>query len=149
MISRDIGAQITGRAAGAADVTAAGSGDNTEVSGPYIDRRGFLSAKLVIHYKAVLQQDETISIAANLQDADSTGGSGLGDFGNAVANAVQATGGAGGSTEEGVVELDVDLSGAKQYVRAQFTPDLSASGTDTAIVSAVLILGGADVIPAA
>lgn len=149
MHPRDIGSQITSRAAGGVNLVAAGAGDNAEVSGPWIDRSGFLSAKLVITYKGVLAQDETLSIAANLQDdLDGTGGDAT-DFGDAAANAVVATGGAGGSTEYGVVEIDVDLSGARQYVRAQFTPDLSAGATDTAVVSAVLVLGGADETPAA
>jgi len=137
---RNIGALLTSAAAGAVFATAAGAGDNTEVDGPYVDRSNHLSAKLVIAFKAVLQATETLSIAANLQDDADGAGAGV-DFGDALANAVVATGAGGGSTEEGTVELDVNLSGAKQYLRAQFTPNLSASGTDTAIVVATLILG--------
>lgn len=148
MTSRDIGAQIAGRACAAATAVAAGTGDATEVSGQWIDRQGFLSAKLIVTYQAVLAEGETISIAANLQDATDSSGTGAADFGTASADAVRATGGSGGSTERGVVEIDVDLSAARQYVRAQFTPNLSASGTDTAILSAVLVLGGAESIPA-
>lgn len=143
---RDIGAILTSAASGAVSATAAGAGDNTEVDGPYVDRQNHLSAKLIIHYKAVLQQGETLSIAANIQDDADGAGAGA-DFGDALANAVVATGGAGGSVEEGTVELDVDLSGAKQYIRAQVTPDLSASGTDTAIVTATFVLGPKDETP--
>jgi hypothetical protein len=127
--------------------TAGGAGDATELDGRYIDRSGYLSAKLTVAFKAVLGDGETLSIAANLQDdAD---GAGVGtDFGGAFASAVVATGPGGGGTVEGQVELDFDLSGARQYVRAQFTPDLSAANTDTAIIAAVLVLGGADEIPA-
>lgn len=138
---RDIGSYIKSAFCGAASATAAGTGDATEVDGAYIDRQDHLSAKLVISYTATLQQDETLTIAANMQDASDSSGTGVADYGTAYAATVVATGGTGGSTETGTVELDVDLAAAKQYVRAQFTPDLSASGTDTAIVSAVLILG--------
>lgn len=138
---RDIGSLITAAACQAASATAGGAGDATEVDGQWIDRKDHLSCKLVIVFDATLAQDETLSVAANLQDANDDQGTGVGDFGDAVANAVVATGGAGGSTELGVVTADFDLSAAKQYVRAQFTPDLSAANTDTAIVAAALIFG--------
>jgi len=119
---------LAGRYAAISTATAGGTGDATEVDGAYIDRQGFDSLKVIIAYKAVLAQGKTLSIAANLQDATSSGG-------------------AGGSTETGVVELDFDISGANQYVRVQYTPDMNASGTDTATLSAVYILGGAQVQP--
>lgn len=148
MTSRDIGAQIAGRACAAVAATAGGAGDAAEVNGQWIDRQGFLSAKLIVAYQGVLGDGDTLSVAANLQDATDGSGTGAADFGTAAADAVRATGGSGGSTERGVVEIDVDLSGAKQFVRAQFTPNLSAANTDTAILSAVLVLGGAEAIPA-
>lgn len=138
----DIGARLAARHANAGtDVTAGGAGDGVEVDCAYVDRRGFASMKAVIVYTATLSAGETLSIAANLQDdAD---GVGVGaDYGTALANTVVATGGAGGSTETGVVELDVDLRGAKQFTRLQFTPDLSAANTDTAEIAAVYVLGG-------
>lgn len=148
MRQRDIGAHITGRAGGAVEATAGGAGDAAEVNGPWIDRQGYLSGKLIITYQATLGDGETLSVAANLQDASDDSGTGAADFGNAAASAVRATGGSGGTTERGVVEIDVDLSGAKQYVRPQFTPDLSAANTDVAILAATLVLGGAEGLPA-
>lgn len=138
---RDIGEWITALFAASGIATAAGAGDATEVDGAYVDRQNYLSAKLVITGQAVLQQDETLSIAANLQDAIDDQGTGVADFGDAFANAVVATGGAGGSTESFEVEIDVDLSSARQYVRAQVTPNLSASGTDTLRWAAAWIVG--------
>lgn len=124
------------------DIVAGGAGDNTEVDRAYVDRRGFASLKAVIAYTATLQAGETLKIAANLQDdAD---GAGVGtDFGDALASATVATGPGGGGTRTGVIELDFDLSGANRYTRLQFTPNLSASGTDVAELSAVYILAGA------
>lgn len=124
------------------DIVAGGAGDNTEVDCAYVDRRAFASLKAVIAYTATLQAGETLKIAANLQDdAD---GVGMGtDFGDALASTTIATGPSGGGTRTGVIELDFDLSGANRYTRLQFTPNLSASGTDVAELSAVYILAGA------
>lgn len=148
-MNKDIGAYITSRAGGAVSAVAGGAGDATELDGAWIDRQGFLSAKLVVAYDATLAEGETLSLAANAQDAADGSGTGAADFGTAVADAVVATGGTGGSTERGTVEIDLDLTTARQYIRAQFTPNLSAANTDTARVHAVVILGGADRIPAA
>ena len=124
------------------DIVAGGAGDNTEVDCAYVDRRGFASLKAVIAYTATLQPGVTLKIAANLQDdAD---GVGVGtDFGDALASVTVATGPSGGGTRTGVIELDFDLSGADRYTRLQFTPNLSASATDVAELSAVYILAGA------
>lgn len=129
-------------AAEGVDIVAGGAGDNTEVDCAYVDRRGFASLKAVIAYTATLQAGETLKIAANLQDdAD---GVGVGtDFGDALASTTVATGPSGGGTRTGVIELDFDLSGANRYTRLQFTPNLSASATDVAELSAVYILAGA------
>ena len=54
---------------------------------------------------------------------------------------------AGGSTETGVAVMRVDLSGVKQYFRCAVTPDLSASGTDTATFGAMFVLGGLQNMP--
>lgn len=124
------------------DIVAGGAGDNTEVDRAYVDRRGFASLKAVIAYTATLQAGETLKIAANLQDDADGAGAGT-DFGDALASTTVATGPGGGGTRTGVIELDFDLSGANRYTRLQFTPNLSASGTDVAELSAVYILAGA------
>lgn len=139
----NVGALLAARyAAAGVDATAGGTGDNTEVNGAWIDRRGFNSLKVVIPYTATLAEDATLSIAANLQDASASDGTGAADYGDALASTVQATGDAGGSTETGVVELDFDVSGCDRYVRIQFTPNLSAANTDVAEMGAVYVLAG-------
>lgn len=156
---RNIGAYIAPRFSKVeTDVTAGGAGDATEVDGAWIDTDGFFSAQVAVFYSATLAQDETLSIAANYQDATASDGTGAADYGAVYANAVVATGDTGGSTETGVVTFDVDFLGgtqgaadgttANQYGRIQFTPDLSAGSTDTAKLYAVLILGGAEDQPA-
>lgn len=122
--------------------TAGGSGDATETNGAWIDRQGFQSVKVVVVWSTTLAAAATLSIAANLQDASAINGTGAADFGDALAATVVATGPGGGGTVTGVTELDFDVSGADRYIRIQFTPDLSASGTDTARLAAVYIVGG-------
>ena len=124
------------------DVTAGGSGDNTEVDCAYVNRLGFGSVKAVIGFTATLAENETLKIAANLQHDDDGAGAGT-DFGTALALTTVATGPTGGGTVTGVVELDFNLQGAKKFVRLQFTPDLSRANTDVAELSAKYILAGA------
>ncbi len=145
---RDIGAYIKQTFAGYADVVAAGSGDDTEVDGPWTDRLGFDSLVASIAWQTTLTDLKTLSIAMNLQDADTDAGVGAGDFGTALASTVQVTS-AGGGVEVGVTSLDFDLSDAKRYVRLQFTPDLDAASADLADLIGQLILGGAQEVPAA
>lgn len=147
MNAQGIAETLAARFAAISTATAGGTGDATEKDCAYIDRQGFASLKVIIGYTATLAADKTLSIAANLQDATSLAGAGVADFGDAMASAVVATGPTGGGTVTGVVELDFDISGADQYVRLQYTPDLSATGTDTATLSAVYVLGGAQVQP--
>lgn len=147
---KDIGSYIKGANALNGQVITAGAGnDGVEQNGHWIDRSKALSAKLIISFSAVLSEAETLSIAANFQDASDSAGSGVADYGDALANAVVATGGVGGSTEVDVVELDVDLSSADLFVRGQITADLSAAGVDTVDLAAVLVLGGYNELPPA
>lgn len=144
-ISSNIGAFIKGTAIGAGIATAAGAGDATKVTGQTIDRDNFFSASIMISYKTTLAEDETLSFAIERQESeDGT------TWDTAVAEqsaTVAATGATGGSTEYGVVKIDVNLTAQKQYVRYNVTPDLSASGTDTLTWAAACVLGGARTIP--
>lgn len=156
-LQHDIGAQLKAALALVPAVITAGAGnDGVEVNGPAIDRfqsafgnSRFLSGKLVIAWSAVLAQAATLTLAANLQDDTVTGFNGTpADFGPALASAVVATGPTGGGTVQGVSVIDVDLAGARQFLRAQITANLSAANTDTVAIAAVLVLGGADQLPA-
>lgn len=123
------------RGTGNNTATAAGSGDATEVDGAWQSRMSAngvaLSGKLIISYTATLAAGETLTFAANFQDATDSSGTGAADFGDAVAATTVATGDSGGSTETGTFEIDIDFAGAKEFIRSQVTPNLSASGTDT------------------
>jgi hypothetical protein len=143
----DIGAHISTRFGGTADVTAAGTGDATEVDSPWIDRQDYFSCKVSVGYEAVLADTEDIAIGLNLQDATSAAGAGAADFGTAVPSAVLVTS-SGGTTETGVLEADFNLMTARQFIRLQYTPDMSAAATDTAELGAIVILGGPEDKPA-
>ncbi|HXH11161.1 MAG TPA: hypothetical protein VNP04_15540 [Alphaproteobacteria bacterium] len=175
-LQHDIGAYLLAELAQATvDITAGGSGDNAEQNGQAINRlatgrRHYESAALVIAYRATLAQAATLSVAANGQHAPvSNFASGAVDLmakrayqiagdgtktamtltSGLLAATVVATGGAGGSTESGVVVLEFDLASVQQYLRSQITFDLSAATTDTARMTAVWVFGGADALPTA
>jgi hypothetical protein len=126
--------------------TAGGSGDATEVDGAWIDRipaSGGVrvdSAKLVIAYTATLAQGATLKFGVQFQDATSSGGAGAADFSDTVASTTVATGPTGGGTVTGTVEIDINLGAAREFFRAQITPDLSAANTDTCEWAAMAIL---------
>lgn len=131
--------------AGFATLTAGGGGDATEVDGEWLDRKGYSWAKVIIWHRATFSGPagaQTLSLAANLQSATSNAGAGAADFGDPMTVAVVNTSESGGSTELACTELHFDLTMAERYIRAQFTPDLSAAGTDTATVGCIILLGG-------
>lgn len=144
---RDIHSEITVRRATAnAAATAGGGGDNTAVTGVIIDRAALGWAESVvvaIPFTTTLASTQTLSVNWTLQHGEDAG---LSDAGTLATSgmAVVAT---GAGTVTGVVEAGVSLRGARRYVRLNFTPDLSASGTDTAALSAVLVFAGANRLP--
>lgn len=134
------------RAAANTAVTAAGSGDATEVTGVIIDRAeiGYpQSGVLAIPFTATLAASETLSIAYTVQEGNAANLSDAATLKSAAA-AVVAT---GVGTVTGTLEIDLSLAGAGRYIRANFTPDLSRGATDTAALSAVIVFGGSDRLP--
>jgi len=147
---RDIGSLIAVRRAAAnTAVTAGGGGDATAVTGVIIDRAALgwpESAVLAIPFTATLAATETLSIAYTVQEGNDSGLSDVATLQTAT-GAVVATGPAGGGTVTGTFEVSVPMRAAGRYVRANFTPDMSRAGTDTAALSAVLVFGGANRVP--
>jgi hypothetical protein len=107
-----------------------------------------LSAVFAIPYTTTLGAAATLIFkSAVIQHGDAS------DLSDAVTFATleDATGtviATGAGTFTGCKEYDVDLQGAKQYVRINFTPDLSAANTDTAAVAGVAVFGGSELLPA-
>jgi hypothetical protein len=147
-MQRNIGAFLLagdGQVVAVAEAVAAGAGDNTKVTGQSNDRQGKWSGKLVISYKTTLAATKTLSFAIEHQDsADNS------SWDTAVVDLAATVEKTGALTDDyGTVVLDVNLSGRKRYTRYNITPDLSNTATDTVDWAAVLVLGGADVVPAA
>ena len=141
-LTRDIGAllhRITGEIVQA---TAGGSGDNTEAISAYVDRTDYGSCKVLIEYTATMGAGETLTLAAGLKDATSSGGTGAAAFGTGLSATVIATGPSPQVAQTGCIELDYNLNGARQYIAATVTPNLSASGTDTCVLGVSVVGGG-------
>ena len=141
----------TGFADGAA--LAAGTGDATAKNGAIIDYLTLnhpLSGTIVIPWTATLADTKSLNLVAKVVHGDIANLSDVADYafgGAEVDFGIVGTGDTGGTTEVGVARMDVDLSGIKRYFRLVVTPDLSASGTDTAEFAACFVLGGQDKAP--
>lgn len=123
--------------------TAAGTGDDTAVNCDAVDVHGnYGFMKVALAYSAALTSTKTLSITAKVETSDVSNFATKSDFGTAMAKTAVA-GGEDVTSAAGVLEFDFDLRGAKRYVRFVYTPDLSASGTDTATLCATYVLGGA------
>lgn len=143
-LSRDYGSELTPLYAGdVVAATAGGSGDATAAPGDSIDLTTladrFEWIGFAISTKAVLAATRTLSLAAKIEtSADNS------TWQDIVSSSVviTSTGAGGGSTEKGAAIVGASLEYALRYVRVNVTPDLSASGTDTASVRVAALLGG-------
>lgn len=135
-------AAVSQTAAGAVSIVTAGATeDGQKVTGSSIDCLGFDSAAFVLAARATLAASETLSIAVEIQESSDNS-----TWDTAVAlqaSTALLTDSGSGSTIEDELEIAVDLSGRKRYVRFNVTPTMSAGSTDTANWSALAILGGA------
>jgi hypothetical protein len=151
VLQRDVGSLGSlKRLSAAATAVAAGAGDATTVTGVTVNRAGFstgsmpLSLALSIAYEGVLATSKTLSIGYAVQD--SADGSTWADY--LTGTSVVATGSTATSAVAGELEVSVNLTSARQYVRANHAPDLSATQTDTAATRAVGFFAGFDRLPA-
>jgi hypothetical protein len=153
VIMTDIASVVTERIASAfTALTAGGTGDATAVTGIVIDRASFgmaQSAEICILSEAVLAATKTLSITALKVEHSLDGSTNWADYAVATAPGVVSTGPAGGGTVRTQTTFGVNLSSAYRYIRVDFTPDLSATGTDTANAVALAVFGGFPSIPAA
>ena len=130
-------------------VVAGGSNDNVQQTGVSIDRFATglpLVGMPMVRFKAVLAAAATLSLAYVVEHSDDNAT--FVPFQSGAA-AVVATGPAGGGTVRDGFRVNVDLAGAKQYIRLKYTPDLSAANTDTAELSVTWLLGGQRTVPTA
>lgn len=131
--------------------TAGGTGDGTTVTGLSIDREGFgnsgpaLSAELGVIFEATLASGATLSVGYAVQD--SADNSTFADYQTAT-YVVASTGASGGSANKGEFNVQVNLTSARRYIRFNYTPKCSATGTDTTYSDGVGFFAGMDRLPA-
>ena len=119
-------------------VTAGGSGDATKVTGTSIERSGFYGGLLNIVANVTIADTKTLAYAVEIQESPDNS-----TWATAVvlqAETVVFTSDGGDTNTRVNVPLVVDLNSYGKYVRFNITPNLSASGTDTASVTADLIV---------
>jgi len=139
---KNVVANAQATAAGVAVVLTAGATeDGIKVTGQTIDRLKFRSVALAVDVLATLGASETIAFAVEYQD--SSDGSTWNTAVAMQASTVLLTDSGSGSNLHGTLELSLDLTARQRYIRFNITPDMSASGTDTAVWTANATLGGA------
>lgn len=149
---KDLNAEVLCKATGGGRLVAAGTGDNTKVTGQTIDRYGasgvqrYNSAVVSMAYHCVLADTKTLSIALEIQE--SADGSNWDTAEVIYAATVVATAANPALEFTGTKQTGVNLAGRKRYCRFNHTPDLNASGTDTAEVVGTVTLGGGHTLPA-
>ncbi len=140
------GQTISVFAEASSSATAGGSGDATLVTGDAIDIQALstrpASVLFEIPVTATLADTESITVTGLIEkSADNS------TWETLVASATLLTlTSDGGTTETGTARVGADIVESDcRYVRVKYTPDLSASGTDTAALGAtVAIFGGLD-----
>lgn len=140
----DVGAFIEGEF-GLAEYTclAGGAADGVyQTGGNVIDLEALeqrpTSAVVIVQYDASLAASETMDIAVKLQHDDVVAMTGAADYtyGPEVTKTAVETGAL--TNELGAVAFSFDLRGIKQFFRVHVKTTMSASGTDTADLSAVI-----------
>lgn len=148
-----IEAAVVRRFAANLAITAAAGQDGQAQTGIIIDRydaKGSNFMVVVFPYTATLADTKVLKFSSVLvEHSDASDLSGAATFCTCVDTtpATIATGKTGGTTETGCKSYSVPISGAKRYLRLKYTPDLDASGTDTAALSAVAIFDPPQYLP--
>lgn len=145
---RNIGSFVSVVAALAATSVTAGSGaDGTPQDGLAFDRESktqlCLSALAAVQVDATLAAAETVEVNIGVQDsADGVTWDDYepGPLDNYTPTVIDETG-------TSTATRKIQLGGARRYVRIRATLTFSAGGTDTADISGVLVVGGADELP--
>jgi hypothetical protein len=128
--------------------TAGGTGDNTTKTGIAIDRFALgmpMSAVASVLTDATLASGATLKVAFTI--SDSADNSSFSTY-QTTASTVVSTGPSGGGAVSSEIELAVNLSTARRYIRLDHVPDLSAAGTDTSLTRATWTFAGMDRLPA-
>lgn len=125
---------------------AAGTGDATEVAGVGVDRLGYGSCVVVISGHANNTATKKLTFSS-IKLSDSADNSSFATAVEQLAAAVDVVTGTG--DQYGSYSFAIDLSAYRRYVKITATPEHTATGTDTAEWTGVLVLGGPSEKPAA
>lgn len=133
-----------------ATIVAAAGNDNVAVNGAIIDLQAlpqqYESVSLEIHWKTTLASGKTLSVSGKMQHGAASNLSDAADYLAALPVTVVSTGAQTNKT--GTTKLLFDLKGAKRYIRATVTADLSAGSVDTVLIGAKWVFGGPSEYPA-
>lgn len=140
-LTKDIGSLFQATNAKETNSTGGGSGDNTFLTGAYVDKSDFCSCKVIVAGDFVAAAlNDTLTLTVELVDATDSGGTGSALFGTAFGPTAVFTA-PGAATTHQVFEFDFNIEGARQFVAFNVKPH--PSGTNTFVGSVVLCLGGA------
>lgn len=118
--------------------TAPVAGTAGTVNGTGFDRLGFNSCVLDVECGAATGSPSSFTLDVKLQHSDASG-SGYADLTGAAVAQITAA---------GRKRKSVNLAGAKRYIRAVTVVTLTGGSTPTLPNAAIVILGGADSVPA-
>lgn len=126
--------------------TGGGAGDGTDFTGLVIDTQSlgarYNAAALSVVGRSTQASGNSLTVAVKVEKS-ANNSDWVAHLGTTTAYTQTATGGALTAASAGGA-VNVRLDTASRYVRAVVTPTLSATGTDTAIVSAHWVFGNPD-----
>lgn len=128
-----------------ASFTAGTTYDNVQHTGNEIDRLGYDTLQVCLNATTTIAANKALKWSCVIHDCATSGGS-FALYTTAVADATTAISGITTADLDSVF-ANVDLSGAKRYVKALVSLDLTATGTDTCLPYIHYNLGGATNIP--
>lgn len=138
MLINSIAKQIYPVGIGSSRAVAGGTGDDTAVENAVgVDTKDYNSALIVVSGSATLASTESLALTVSTTECDTLGGTYTAK--ETVANDVTLVTSTG-DTHTGAVAYAIDLDDYERFVKVSFTPDLSASGTDTSTLSCTLVL---------
>ena len=145
----DIESYIKAKGLGNVVVYTAGSAtyDNALYTTDYIDTLGYGSIVFACNYTVSLASGESFTVPGTIQHSADTTLASFTAVDTLHLGTLTASGAALVATT-GALANGYNLNRCKRYVRFVARPDLSAAGTDTAVVAYTAIVGGAQVLPA-
>lgn len=147
MLGTNIGGYITTKFGLKRTLFGVGVGNLVDTDGSAIDRLAHrplhLSGKLQVGYRLTMASGQSCVVNGSVRDSDAASGT----YADLATGSATVTANDDGSAVEGVLEVDVNLIGAKQYLKTRASATLTASGSSVGEVFALLTVGGGETIP--